>query len=144
MALVSLYGGMALANAGLGAVHGFAGPLGGMLGAAHGTLCARLLPGVIATNVRALREREPESPVLERYAEVARLLTGRPDAAPEEGAEWVAALCENLAIPGLAAQGLTAADRGGAVEKARKASSMRGNPIVLTDDELHGILEGAL
>jgi len=144
MALVSLCGGLALANAGLGAVHGFAGPLGGMLGAAHGALCARLLPGVIATNVRALRERDPASPVLGRYAEVARLLTGRPDAAAEEGAEWVGELCEALAISGLAAQGLTAADRDAAVAKSRKASSMRGNPIELTDDELHGILEGAL
>jgi alcohol dehydrogenase class IV len=144
MALVSLYGGMALANAGLGAVHGFAGPLGGMLGAPHGALCARLLPGVIAANTRALRERDPASPVLERYAEVARLLTGRGDAAAEEGGEWVGELVEALGIPGLGAHGLGAEDLEDAVAKSRRASSMRGNPIELSDDELRGVLEGAL
>jgi alcohol dehydrogenase class IV len=144
MALTSLYGGMALANAGLGAVHGFAGPLGGMLGAPHGALCARLLPGVIRANVRALRERSVDSPVLGRYAEVARLLTGRPDAAPEDGAEWVAELCQALAVPGLSSHGLRADALETAVAKSRKASSMRGNPIDLTDDELHQILEAAL
>lgn len=144
MALVSLYGGMALANAGLGAVHGFAGPLGGMLGAPHGALCARLLPGVIAANVRALRERAPDSPVLDRYAEVARILTGRTRATPEEGAQWVRELVEALTVPRLAAHGLGPADLGGAVAKSRKASSMRGNPVALTDEELRRVLEDAL
>jgi alcohol dehydrogenase class IV len=144
MALVSLYGGMALANAGLGAVHGFAGPLGGMLGAPHGALCARLLPGVITANVGALRHRASDSPVLARYTEVARILTGRPGAAPEDAAAWVGVLTEALSIPGLSAHGLTPADLEGAVAQSRKASSMRGNPVELTDEELHAILEGAL
>jgi alcohol dehydrogenase class IV len=144
MALVSLYGGMALANAGLGAVHGFAGPLGGMLGAPHGALCARLLPGVIEANVEALRRRAPEGGVLARYGEVARILTGRAEATPEEGAWWVRDLGEALSIPRLSAHGLTSADLETAVTKARRASSMRGNPIELTDDELHHILEDAL
>jgi alcohol dehydrogenase class IV len=144
MAFVSLAGGMALANAGLGAVHGFAGPLGGMLGAPHGALCARLLPGVIEANVRALRARTPDSPVLERYAEVARLLTGRPDASPEDGAARVRELCEALAIPRLSGHGLETADLEVAVSKARRASSMRGNPIELTEDELHHVLDDAL
>jgi len=144
MALVSLYGGMALANAGLGAVHGFAGPLGGMLGAPHGALCARLLPGVIAANILALRERAAEGPILERYAEVAQILTGRSDAAPEDAAAWVGDLGEALEVPGLAAHGLASTDLEAAVVQSRKASSMRGNPIDLTDDELHGILEAAL
>jgi alcohol dehydrogenase class IV len=144
MALASLFGGMALANAGLGAVHGFAGPLGGMLGAPHGALCARLLPGVITANVGALRQRAADSPALVRYAEVARILTGRPDAAPEDAAGWVGDLAEALSIPGLSAHGLTAADIPSAVARSRKASSMRGNPLELRDDELHRVLEGAL
>jgi alcohol dehydrogenase class IV len=144
MALVSLYGGMALANAGLGAVHGFAGPLGGMLGAPHGALCARLLPGVIGANVRALRERAAASPILGRYAEVARVLSGRTEATAEEGAAWVQDLCEALSVPGLSAHGLSAADLDAAVAKSRKASSMRGNPIELTNEELHRILEEAM
>jgi alcohol dehydrogenase class IV len=144
MALVSLYGGMALANAGLGAVHGFAGPLGGMLGAPHGALCARLLPGVVEANVAALRRQAPEGEVLTRYGEVARILTGRAAATPEEGARWLRDLGEALAIPRLSAHGLTSADLETAVAKARRASSMRGNPIELTDDELHRVLEEAL
>jgi alcohol dehydrogenase class IV len=144
MALVSLYGGMALANAGLGAVHGFAGPLGGMLGAPHGSLCARLLPGVIEANVRALRHRTPESPILARYGEVARILTGRASATPEEGAQWVRDLGEALAVPRLSTLGLSSPELEAAVAKARRASSMRGNPIELTDEELHRVLQDAL
>jgi alcohol dehydrogenase class IV len=144
MALVSLYGGMALANAGLGAVHGFAGPLGGMLGAPHGALCARLLPGVIRANVQALRERSAASPTIERYAEVARILTGRVAATPEEGAVWIEDLCDALSVPGLSAHGLSLADLDATVSRSSKASSMRGNPIELTEAELSAILEDAL
>jgi alcohol dehydrogenase class IV len=144
MALTSLYGGMALANAGLGAVHGFAGPLGGMLGAPHGALCARLLPFVIRANIRALRERSPASPSRGRYTEVARILTGRDGATAEDGADWVQELGATLSVPGLSEHGLSSADLSAVVLKARKASSMRGNPIALTDEELHEIVEKAL
>jgi alcohol dehydrogenase class IV len=144
MALASLYGGMALANARLGAVHGFAGPLGGMIAAPHGALCARLLPFVIAANVRALRERAPESPALERYAEVARIVTGRPDAAAEDGAAWALELVEALSVPDLASYGLGVGDLADAVARARRASSMRGNPVELTEGELGRILDQAL
>jgi alcohol dehydrogenase class IV len=144
MSLVSLYGGIALANAGLGAVHGLAGPLGGMLGAPHGALCAGLLPEVMTANVRALRERTPESPALGRYSEVARLLTGRAEATPEDAATWVRGLREALGVPRLAAQGLCPSDLDAAVTKARRASSMRANPVELTDAELRGVLEEAL
>jgi alcohol dehydrogenase class IV len=144
MALASLYGGMALANARLGAVHGVAGPLGGMIAAPHGALCARLLPFVIAANVRALRERAPESPALERYAEVARIVTGRPDAAAEDGAAWALELVEALSVPDLASYGLGVGDLADAVARARRASSMRGNPVELTEGELGRILDQAL
>jgi alcohol dehydrogenase class IV len=135
---------MALANAGLGAAHGFAAPLGGMLGAPHGALCARLLPEVIAANLRALRARAADSPALARYAEVARILTGRAEATPEDGVTWARDLCQALAVPGLSAHGLSSADIATVVPRARRASSMRGNPIELTDDELSAILEDAL
>ena len=144
MALVSLYGGLALANAGLGAVHGFAGPLGGMIGAPHGALCARLLPFVIRANVRALGARDPGNPLGDRFGEVARILTGRDNALPEDGADWVQDLAAALGIPGLGEQGLKEADFSSAVGKAQKASSMRGNPITLTQGELERILEEAL
>jgi alcohol dehydrogenase class IV len=144
MALVSLYGGLALANAKLGAVHGFAGPLGGQLGAPHGALCARLLPHVVRTNTRALQRRAPDSPALERYAELARLLTGRENASLEDGPTWLDELCQAFSVPGLASYGLSQADFREAIPKARAASSMRGNPIELTDEELERILDQAL
>jgi alcohol dehydrogenase class IV len=144
MALASLCGGLALANAKLGAVHGFAAPLGGMFPVPHGVACARLLPTVAAVNVRALRERAPESPALARYDEAARLLTGDPAACAEDAAAWLRALVDDLAVPGLATFGVTVADVPAVCAQARRASSMAGNPVVLTDDELAEALAGAL
>jgi alcohol dehydrogenase class IV len=144
MALASVFGGLALANAALGAVHGFAGPAGGMFSAPHGALCARLLPLVMERNVAALRTRSPDSPVLPRFDEVARILTGRPDAVAEDGIAWVMEICEELAVPPLSAHGLVEADFGALVDKAAAASSMKGNPIVLTRDELLEIVQSAL
>jgi alcohol dehydrogenase class IV len=144
MAVASLCGGLALANAKLGAVHGFAAPLGGMFPVPHGVACARLLPVVIAANVRALRDRAPASPALARHDEVARLLTGDPAAKAEDVVAWLAELGEELRVPGLAAYGLTEAGIDEVAAKAKRASSMQGNPVLLTDDELAGILHAAL
>jgi alcohol dehydrogenase class IV len=144
MALASLLGGLALANAGLGAVHGFAGPLGGMFPAPHGAVCARLLPLVVEANLRALQARQPESPVLARYAELACLLTDQANAAAADGVAWLQALVESLAIPRLGAYGLTAADIPQVVAKSAQASSMQGNPIALTPTELQAIVAAAL
>ncbi len=143
MALTSLFGGLALANAGLGAVHGFAGPLGGMFGGAHGAICARLLPHVMAVNVRVLQERSPGSAALERYDEIARILTGSQKAVADDGVAWVQDLCQALRVPSLASYGMTEADWPAVIEKSAAASSMRGNPIELTSDELGEILERA-
>jgi alcohol dehydrogenase class IV len=144
MAIASLCGGLALANAKLGAVHGFAAPLGGMFPIPHGVACASLLPSVVEMNLRALRARAPDSPVLARYVEVARILTGRADARAEDGADWLLMLVGDLEIPKLAAYGVKEGDIGRVVEKARKASSMKGNPIELTDGELEGVLRSAV
>jgi alcohol dehydrogenase class IV len=144
MAVASLCGGLALANAKLGAVHGFAAPLGGMFPVPHGVACARLLAPVAAANVRALRERLPASRALARYEEVARMVTGRADALAEDGAEWMAALVETLGVPRLGAYGVRTADVGGVVEQAKRASSMQGNPLALTDEELAAALGAAL
>ncbi len=140
MALASLFGGLALANAKLGAVHGFAGPLGGLFPAPHGTICARLLPHVMAANVRALQARMPDSPALARYDEVAQLLTGESTARAADGVAWIQDLCQALDVAPLSDFGLTEDDFPTVVEKARVASSMKGNPIVLTDEELTEIL----
>ena len=144
MAVASLCGGLALANAKLGAVHGFAAPLGGMFPVPHGVACARLLAPVAAINVRALRARVPSSPALARYDEVARLLTGHAGARAEDAAVWLRDLAGSLDLPPLSTFGVTRADVPRVVEKARRASSMQGNPVTLTDEELTEALEEAL
>jgi alcohol dehydrogenase class IV len=143
MCLASLFGGLALANAKLGAVHGFAGPLGGMYNAAHGALCAGLLPHVIKANIQALKSRATESPALERYREVARIITGVPAARAEECIVWVQELCSQLKVPPLSVYGIKEADFPAVVVKAQKASSMKGNPIRLTEEELLNVLQKA-
>ena len=144
MALASLLGGLALANAGLGAVHGFAGPIGGLFPAPHGAVCARLLPPVMAINVLALRERQPESMALRRYDEVARILTANPAATAQDGVIWVQELCEALHIPPLSAYGMNAQSLPDLVEKSAVASSMQANPLKLTIEEMHEMLVQAL
>jgi len=144
MAWVSLMGGLSLANAKLGAAHGFAGPIGGMFPAAHGAICAAVIAGVMQVNIRALQEREPQSPSLQRYAEIARWVTGDEQAAPEDGAEWMSSLCRQLQIPSLSRLGIQSSDFELIVEKSQHSSSMKGNPLVLTKTELIRILELSL
>jgi len=153
MSLASLFGGMALANAKLGAVHGFAGPLGGMTSASHGVICGRLLPFVMQANVQALRNRiadvgenlDPEAAsVLARFDEIGRILTGKSAADASDGVVWVGELCLALGLPGLRKHGLSTVDFPIVIERARKASSMQGNPVKLTDEELAAILTRAI
>jgi alcohol dehydrogenase class IV len=144
MSMASLLGGLSLANAGLGAVHGFAAPVGGSFHAPHGAVCAALLPHVMEVNIAALRARAPESPAIERYAAVARILTGDPAATAESGAAWTARLSRALAIPALGAYGVQPRNVPELVAKAARASSMKGNPIALTEAELTDALTRAL
>jgi len=141
MSYASLLGGMALANAGLAAVHGFAAPVGGMFPAPHGAICAAVLPHAMAVNLRAAR-RTPgyES----RFEEVARLVTDRPHASAEDGVEWIAALCRKLEVPPLRTYGVHEDDVPVLVEKASQASSMKGNPVALSREELREIISLAL
>jgi alcohol dehydrogenase class IV len=143
MALCALLGGMALANAKLGAVHGLAGVVGGMVDVPHGAACAALLAPVCAANVRALRARQPDSPALARYAEAARLLTGDADASIADGLAWIRETVTMLGIPGLGAFGLRAGDADEVVAKAATASSTQGNPVVLDSGELRAVLAEA-
>jgi alcohol dehydrogenase class IV len=143
MGLASLFGGLALANAGLGVVHGFAAPLGGRWKAPHGALCAALLPHGIAANVAALRARGPEHPALERYATIARLLTGRHEARVEDGIDWIRETTIELHVPALRAWGITEADLPGMVEEAARASSTKANPLALTGAELLAMITAA-
>jgi alcohol dehydrogenase class IV len=144
MALASLFSGIALANAGLGAVHGIAGPLGGMIPAPHGAVCARLLPQVMAANVKALTQRAPQSIALNRYRHIAQLLSSESQVTPADGVQWVRRLIGRLSIPTLAHWGLTAGAVPELVARSRMASSMKGNPIELTEEELTGIIMAAM
>jgi alcohol dehydrogenase class IV len=144
MSLAALASGVALANAGLGVVHGFAGPVGGMFPVPHGAAVAALLPPGMEVNLRTLRARAPSSDALTRYETVARLLTGRLDATAEDGVEWVAGLCREMRIPPLGSYGVRPEDVPQLVEKASQASSMKGNPIALMRDELGEVVMKAL
>ncbi len=150
MSLASLYGGLALANARLGAVHGFAGVLGGLYGAPHGVICARLLPPVTAFNLRALKERHRDHPAMWRYATVAELLAGS-DPTIRDPRQHVSALVsrlddlvEALHIPRLGQYGLQREHFPAIIQQAARASSMQGNPLVLTEAEMAEILERAM
>lgn len=142
MALAALWSGMCLSNAALGAVHGLAGPLGGLLGAPHSALCAALLPHVMAVNLAALR-RARHSAVIERYDGVARTMTGSERARADDGVRWTSDLVADLGILSLAAHGLTSAGIEEAIDPAMRANSMKGNPIELSRDEIKEVLERA-
>lgn len=144
MALASLFGGLALSNAGLGAVHGFAGPIGGMFNAPHGAICAVLLPHVMKANLQALRVRVPQSPVIHRYNEIARWLTGKPGVTGEDGGEWVSSLVAALKIPSLGTYGIETKNLDLIVDKTSVSSSMKGNPLPLDRGELTDILKKAI
>jgi alcohol dehydrogenase class IV len=143
MALAALFGGLALANAGLGAVHGFAAAIGGQFVAPHGAVCAALLPGVVRANIRALAERAPASPAIARYATAARVVTGDAGATAEGLIEWLERLRSDLLIPALGAYGIGTADAEPLVGAAIGASSMKANPIGLEAPELHQVLASA-
>jgi alcohol dehydrogenase class IV len=144
LAIASLLGGLCLANAGLGAVHGFAAPAGGMFAAPHGAVCAALLAPAMAVNLRALATRAPAHPARARFEELGGLLTGRAQAGGDDAVAWLAALSQDLGVVGLGRFGMTAGDVPTLVAKAKVASSMKGNPLPLTDDELTEIAQRAL
>jgi alcohol dehydrogenase class IV len=144
MSLASLWGGMALANAGLGAVHGLAGPIGGLVPAPHGAVCAALLPHVMAANLDALRRRSVGGETLRRFETIARLLTGSATADADDGCRWLSQLVREFRIPSLGSYGVTTADEDEIVARAGQTSSMRGNPVLLEPNELKQILRAAL
>jgi alcohol dehydrogenase class IV len=144
MSLASLFGGLALANSGLGVVHGFASVLGGMVRIPHGVACARLLPFVMRTNLCALEQRNPHSLALHRYQEIAQILTGNSLASAADGISWIQELCTRMRIPPLADYGINTNEAPDIILKTGKASSTKANPIQLTDDELMRILKAAL
>ncbi len=148
MAWAALLSGICLANAGLGAVHGLASPLGAQFPVPHGAACGATMTAVTATNVAALEARQPDSPALRRYAVLGRLLARLPEATPDPEAraalvDTVGTWTRVLGVPGLATWGVVEADIPAVVADAR-GSSMRTNPIVLSDRELAAVLAASL
>ena len=140
MALAALFSGMALANSGLGAVHGFAAPIGGMFDAPHGAVCAAVLPHAFAVNKRAVaaignrggEEGRAYQARLQRFEEVERTVGDLRE------------LCAALRVPPLSSYGVRQEDFAVLAEKAAASNSMKGNPVILTGDELREILVAAL
>lgn len=143
MALAAMFSGMALANAGLGAVHGFAAPIGGSFKAAHGAVCAALLAPVWKANWAAI-QNAGDAVARGKFESASRLLLADAEATPEAAADYLQALARRLDIPGLSSHGITETDLEDIATKASKASSMKGNPVSLSHDELLGILRAAL
>jgi alcohol dehydrogenase class IV len=140
LSLASLFGGLALANAGLGAVHGLAAPIGGLCHAPHGAVCAALVPHVFAANVRAMRESGMHAG-LDRAAETGRLLAGEAD--PDAAAAWLVRSVERLGVLRLSELGVGVDDFPAIAEQAQQSSSMKGNPVALSSGQLIAILEAA-
>ncbi len=150
LALGSLWGGMVLANAGLGAVHGLVAPLGGLCGVAHGDGCACLLPATFLENSQALQRRSPGTLALTRYREMAALFAGSAapaaydaDALFHTAAGRLQMLRSSLGVPSLAEQGVGTQHLPAIIAQSR-GGSMRYNPVELSDAELERILQASL
>jgi len=141
MSLAAGWSGMALANAGLGAVHGFAAALGGVCSAPHGLICAHFLAPVCEANIHALRAVQEDHPVLSRYAEVASLLSGKPESRPEDGVTWLAELAKHLPLNSLSEYGVSSLDKDEVIDAAMRSSSMKGNPVSLKQEGAAKILD---
>lgn len=141
MAWVSTCGGLALANAGLGAVHGFAGVIGGKTNAPHGEICGALLPAVLESHLRKAKER---SDIYERLQWIQHQIDtqfgkGAKDAGISELSRW----SKKMGLRRLKDMGLSREDYPEVAAAASKASSMKGNPFPLSQQELLQILHSA-
>ncbi len=143
IAFTSLIGGLALSNAKLGAVHGFAGPMGGLFDIPHGLICGILLPGVLKANLKAVRSRGTQEQ-LDKYKKLATILTNRENSVPEDGITVIEDLVKKLSIPGLGKFGVTDKEIKVIVDMSKNSSSMKGNTLHLTEDELTQILTDSL
>lgn len=143
MALAAMFSGMALANAGLGAVHGFAAPIGGQFHAPHGAVCAALLAPVWLANWKLVESSEDDG-VQDRFSDAGMLLTRNQEVRGDRIAAFLDDLTRRLEIPGLRTYCITESDLPDIATKAAQASSMKGNPVKLSQEMLIGILQRAL
>lgn len=140
LTLAAWWSGMALANAGLGAVHGFAAALGGFIDVPHGLICARFLAPVCAANIKALRAAGDPHGLLARYRDMAALLSGNAAAREEDGVRWIEDFVRALPLPALPKP----EQQDVLVEAALRSSSMKGNPVALGREQLLEVLYQAM
>lgn len=141
MSLTALFSGIALSQAGLGAVHGFAGVIGGMTDAPHGAICACLLPAVLSVNFELMSKKGNDNDSLIRFTKLSQILTGKSAASSQNAIGWIRDLCKKLDIKGLSSLGVKKDDFKNIVPKAVVSSSMKKNPVTLNEDALHRILD---
>jgi alcohol dehydrogenase class IV len=143
MAYAALLSGITLAQAGLGSVHGLASPLGAFFPIPHGVVCGTLVAVATEMNIRALRERTPGSPSLEKYAQAGRVLSGKPMLPREEALDLLvhtlSGWTQKLDLPRLGAYGIKESDIPEILANCR-GSSMKTNPVELTDTEVREVL----
>jgi alcohol dehydrogenase class IV len=143
MAYASLLSGITLAQVGLGSVHGLASPLGAYFPIPHGVVCGTLVAAATEVNINVLQAREPKHPALVKYAQVGRLLSGKPELNNEGSRQALITLLviwsDKLELPRLNEYGITEADFPHIVANSR-GNSMQTNPVVLTDEEINSIL----
>ncbi len=144
MAMGSMLSGITLTNAGLGAVHGFAGPIGGLFNAPHGLICASLLPAVVRANIKIARDSGEHHLVISRFEVISRIITGDSLATTGDGLSWIESLATSLNIPGLSSMGITPENFDLIIDKSIRSSSMKGNPVQLSRQDLYKILEESL
>ena len=144
LAWTSLCGGLALANAGLGAVHGLAGVLGGMTGAPHGAICGRLLPFVLEANHEHLRAQDDKAPALARFREVEEWIGDALGVMGEFACDRLRAWAADQGLPGLTSMGVREEYLPEIAAASEHSSSMKGNPLPLDQDKLQRILSDAM
>ena len=147
MAYAALLSGITLAQVGLGSVHGLASPLGAFFPIPHGVVCGTLVATATEINIRALLIRCPQHSALKKYADAGRLIAKNQGLDDQAARQVLVGILENwterMLLPGLSSYGVTVADIPRIVTNSR-GSSMKTNPIILTDDEVAEIIQRRL
>lgn len=140
MAQVSLFGGLALANSGLGVVHGIAGPLGGLCGAPHGAICGALLPAGIAANRDKVVDAEQKARINQVIGWIAEVFEVSTDNALPTFRQWIV----ESGLTGLASMGVTDEHILSVSKSAASSSSMKANPITLSTETVANVMRESL
>jgi alcohol dehydrogenase len=147
MAYASLLSGICLAQTGLGSVHGLASPLGALFPIPHGVVCGTLVAAATRVNIEAMQQRDPDNAALGKYAEIGRLLSGSHGKSATENRDHLVRVLEHwtqaMALPSLSSLGVATTDLDRIVAGSR-GSSMKTNPIVLTDEEVKAVVMARL